>query len=618
MRRALVGSALTLAVAAGLAAAAGAAPAGSSAAPLLDHPALADAAGKTHRLAEYAGRQGTVVVFLGTHCPLSNAYAPALAELAGRYRARGIGFVGVNAVPEEDAAAAERHAREYGLPFPVLKDSRAALVTALDARVTPEVFLLDRERRVRYRGRIDDTYATRTQKRARPAERDLEAALEAVLAGKPVARPVTEALGCALVRPGSAARVAAGTPTYHKDVLPILQERCQGCHRPGQVAPFHLLTYADARGWAKEIKTVTASRQMPPWKAEPGHGEFEGERRLSDGELRTLAAWADGGTPEGDARRAPAPKQWAEGWSLGEPDLVLTVPEPYEVEAAGDDEFRVFVLPTGLTEGKQVTAIDFRPGNARVVHHVVSFVDTTGQGRKLDEKDPGPGYRSGSGGVRVFGAMIQGVWAPGNFPRFLPTGVGRPLPKGADLLIQVHYHKTGRKERDQTRVGLYFAREPTTRAAFTGLLGPLRLEIPPDAARHEIRASGVFGSDVEVLTIMPHMHLLGREMKVGVVLPDGAQRELVWIKEWDYRWQDSYRFREPVKLPKGTRWELTAYFDNSSANPLNPSNPPRKVTWGEQTTDEMAFAILELVVNRPVTAAPGSAPRAGEAAPAAP
>lgn len=556
---------------------------------------LPDQDGKTRTLAEYAGARALVLVFLGTGCPIANSYAEKLAALSRQYADRGVRFLGVNANPAEDRAAVAAHAKAYALPFPVLKDSRQALAAALEARVTPEAFVLDRDRAVRYRGRIDDQYASRTRKRSEAKSHDLRDALEAVLAGKPVAKPQTRAFGCAIARPRKTAKSGAGKVTFHRDVAPILQERCQACHRPGQIAPFSLLTYADAQSWAAEIKEFTANRQMPPWLAEPGHGEFQDVRRLSDREIATLAEWVDAGAPEGKRKDAPSPKTWSVEWMLGKPDLVLEPTAAYQVGATGDDEFHVFVLPTNLTEDRQVVAVDFRPGNPRVVHHVVSFVDTSGKGRELDAAHPGPGYSSGPGGVKVPNVRIQGVWAPGNLPRFLPSGVGRPLPKGSDLLIQVHYHKTGKVETDRTQVALYFAKEPVTRTAHTAIWGPFNIDIPPNAPRHEQRVSFTLPAPIQVLNIMPHMHLLGKEMKVTATLPDGTEQSLVWIKDWDYRWQDAYRYKEPVRLPKGTKVELVAYWDNTSDNPLNPSSPPRRVRFGEQTTDEMAFAIMEII-----------------------
>jgi hypothetical protein len=310
-----------------------------------------------------------------------------------------------------------------------------------------------------------------------------------------------------------------------------------------------------------------------------------------------VAAWVDAGAPEGSPKDAPPARQWADGWMLGKPDMVLTIPQ-FSVEATGEDVFRCFVLSTGLTEDKEVVAVEIRPGNPRVVHHVLNFIDTGGRGRKLDEKDPGPGYDSGPGGVGFLPNGGVGGWAPGNLPRFLPQGIGRRLPKGSDIVAQMHYHKTGKPETDSTSVGLYFAKEPVEKQMRTWPLTNLGIDIPPNAGRHEVKASMKVPVDAHLLTVTPHMHLLGREMKVWATLPDGTRKELVWIKDWDYRWQDTYRYKQGVPIPKGSQLELVAYYDNSSANPLNPNTPPRRVTFGEQTTDEMCFAFFELVLDQ--------------------
>lgn len=574
--------------------AANAAPAGDSIGKKAPGFRLKDQSGKLRTLDEFASKKAVVLVFLGTQCPISNSYAEPLSQLSAKFADRGVQFLGVNCSPDEGWEEVARHAKEYRFTFPVLKDEKQVAADGVGARVTPEAFVLDQNRLVRYRGRVDDSYASRTQKRNRVSSRDLEQALEAVLAGKPVAQPVTQAFGCAIVRPQTRTAKATG-PTFYKDVLPILQESCQSCHRPGQVAPFSLISYQDARSWATEIKTFTQKRQMPPWKAEPGHGEFQDVRRLSDEQVATLAAWADGGAPAGSEKDAPAEKSWPTEWMLGQPDLVLTMPEEYSVTATGDDDFRCFVLPTGLTEEKQVVAVEVRPGNPRVVHHVLNFIDTSGRARALDERDPAPGYNSGPGGIGFLPGGGLGGWAPGNMPRKLPDGVFRPLPAKSDLVVQVHYHKTGKPEKDRTSIGIYFAKEPQKLQARTFPLTNLFINIPPDVARHEVKASMVVPVDSRAIAVTPHMHLLGKEMRVTATLPDGTQKSMVWIKDWDYRWQDTYIYKEPVVLPKGTRLEMVAYFDNTSQNPLNPNSPPKRVTFGEQTTDEMAFAFLEFV-----------------------
>ena len=567
---------------------------------------LPDTAGKIRTLDEFKSKRALVLVFTGTECPISNNYAEPLSRLQEKYGPQGVQFLGINANDGESIEAVARHAKDFRYSFPVLKDARQTLADQVGARVTPEAFVLDSQRVVRYRGRIDDAYASRTRKRDSASTPDLESAITAVLAGKPVPSPVTESLGCAIVRPPKRTARAAKT-TYHRDVAPILQNRCQSCHRPGQVAPFSLLTFRDARSWAKEIRQFTSSRQMPPWKAEPGHGEFQDSRRLSDAEIATLAAWAEAGAPEGSLRDAPPPPKWPAGWMLGEPDLVLSMPETFAVEATGKDIFRCFVLPTNLTEDRQVVGVEIRPGNPRVVHHVLNFLDTSGQARKLDEKDPALGYNSGPGGVGFFPTGALGGWAPGNFPRFLPKGVGMPLPKGSDVVVQIHYHKTGKAETDKTRIGIYFAKEPIEKRLRTLPLTTLNIDIPPNEPRHELKTSIKLPFSATALTITPHMHLLGKEMKVTATLPDGTQKSMVWVKDWDYRWQDTYRYKEPLKLPRGTQLELVAYYDNTTSNPLNPHTPPKRVTFGEETTDEMCFAFIEFTIDTDAPAAPRAA-----------
>jgi peroxiredoxin len=556
---------------------------------------LKDTTGKTRALAEFKDKKALVFVFMGASCPISNSYAAPLSKLDASYRDKGVQILGVNANPDEALSVVTKHAEEFRLSFPVLKDADQSLANRLAVKVTPEAFVLDQSRTLRYRGRLDDAYTSRTKQKKDPDCGEIQAAVDAILAGKQVATPVTSAFGCSLVRPEKSASSATAKVTYHRDVAPILQERCQSCHRPGQVAPFSLLSYADAKSWATEIKEFATTRQMPPWKAEPGHGEFRDVRRMSDAEIATLATWADSGAPEGDPKTGPVAKNWGDGWSLGKPDLVLTMPVDYNVAASGKDDFHCFVLPTGLTEDKDVVAVEVRPGNPRVLHHVLNFIDTNGRGRALDEKDPGPGYDSGPGGVGFLPSGAVGGWAPGNMPRFLPEGMGRALPKNSDLVIQVHYHKTGKPEVDRTSIGLYFAKAPVKQRVQTLPLTNFRINIPAGEAHHELTQSVTLPFASTAIAITPHMHLLGREMKVTATLPDGKVVPMIFIKDWDYRWQDTYVYKEPITLPKGTKLDLTAYFDNSSANPLNPNNPPKRVTFGEQTTDEMCFAFIEYV-----------------------
>jgi hypothetical protein len=388
----------------------------------------------------------------------------------------------------------------------------------------------------------------------------------------------------------------AGAPaedvTYTKDVAPILFAHCAGCHRPGEIGPFPLLTYKDAAKRADFLKDVVSERRMPPWKAEPGFGSFHDERRLTDAEITTIARWADTGAKEGDARDLPPPK-FTDGWQLGEPDLVLKMAEPFTVPAGGRDVFRCFVLPTNLAEDRSVAAVEFRPGNRRVVHHALFFLDSTGAARHKEEA-PGKGF-PGFGGPGFLPTGTLGGWAPGATPRPLPDGMGRPLAKGSDLVLQVHYHPTGKEEQDQSQIGIYFTKKPAEKVVSGIPLLNRKIYIPAGIERHKETATFTTPVDVEVIGIAPHMHLLGREMKVTATTPDGKVVPLVWVKDWDFNWQGQYQYREPIKLPKGTRFDLEAVYDNSEKNARNPNSPPKKVTWGEQTTDEMCLCAVQVV-----------------------
>ena len=386
---------------------------------------------------------------------------------------------------------------------------------------------------------------------------------------------------------------AADVPTFNKDIAPILFKNCAACHRPGEVAPFPLLTYADAKKKAKTIVRVTQDRIMPPWKAEHGFGEFVGERRLSDAQIALLQKWFDAGTPEGIGA-PPAPPKFVEGWQLGEPDVILKMPEAFTVPAEGRDVYQCFVLPSNLTEDKYLTAVEYRPSNRRVVHHALLFLDTSGKARELDAADPGVGYhRFGGIGFTPSGGL--GGWAPGAFPHPLPDGVVRVVKKNSDLIIQTHFHPNGKSEQEQSQVGLYFSRKPVKKLAMSFPLAFRLLNIPPGEKNYKVTASFVTPADVEVVGITPHAHLLGKEMKVTATLPNGAVQPMIWIKNWDFNWQDQYLYAKPIKLPKGTRLQMDYTYDNSSENPANPNNPPKRVTWGEQTTNEMAICFFQFV-----------------------
>jgi mono/diheme cytochrome c family protein len=390
----------------------------------------------------------------------------------------------------------------------------------------------------------------------------------------------------------------SASPTFSKDIAPILFQNCASCHHPGEVAPFSLLSYRDAKKHAREIAQVTQSRQMPPWKPVHGFGEFVGERRLTDEQIASIAKWVAAGKPEGNAADLPAAPIFVEGWQLGTPDLVVKMPEAYTLKAEGNDVFRCFVIPLNLTEDKYVQAVEFRPSNRKIVHHSLFYLDTSGRARQLDARDPGPGYE-GAGGPRFAPAGGLGGWAPGVTPRRLPDGIGRLVPKGADLVIQTHFHPSGKVETEQSSVGLYFLKKPPENLFISTLRGARRLDIPAGKKDYEIRSSFTVPSHVVLQGVFPHAHLLCKEIEVTATLPDGKTLPIIWIKDWNWDWQDEYLYRKPLDIPKGTRVDMRFRYDNSMDNPRNPTRPPRRVRWGEQTSDEMALVFFQLQVDRP-------------------
>jgi mono/diheme cytochrome c family protein len=381
-----------------------------------------------------------------------------------------------------------------------------------------------------------------------------------------------------------------GSVTFAKDVAPIIYANCTSCHRAGEVAPFALASYQDVKKRATQIASVVQSGYMPPWHAD-SHGEFLNERRLSDDQIGVLQQWVQEGARPGGA--APEPPKFAPGWSLGEPDVVLEPEKSYILKAEGTDVYRCFVLPNANAEDRYVSALEVRPGNAKVVHHVIAYLNADGKAIAKQEAntDGQPGYSS-FGGIGATPSGSLGGWAPGNFPRRLPDGVGTLYPKGADIVLQIHYHPSGKSETDKTRVGIYYCKKPVDKLLriYPVIAG---LNIPAGDASYKVKSFDFpVPWDATVLEVMPHMHLLGKEMAITVTAPDGEKKPLVTVPRYDFSWQTTYVFKDPVKIAKGSKIGLTARYDNSPSNPRNPSNPPRTVSWGEQTTDEMCIGFV--------------------------
>ena len=544
-------------------------------------------------------RDADVFLFLSPHCPISNSYLPLLNRLSDEFSSPNLRFVGVIPATAIDGNDVDDFRHAFGLKFPLLVDRNHQISETLRATHTPQVIVRLGSQTV-YSGRIDDRFADLGKARNSATHHDLEDVLTLLKNGNSISPHSTPLTGCLIERPASLHSDNSVRKinhenglTFNRDVAPIIFEHCSRCHRPGEAAPFSLLTIDDMRAHASQIDVVVGRRLMPPWKPEPGFAEFANEHRISSQEQAVLHRWIASDQTEGEPDDLPLTPIFPSGWQLGNPDLELIMPEPFLVPADGPDIYQHFVIPTGLTEDRLVNAVEFRPGAPEVVHHTITYFDTTGRGRELDAEDSQPGYsRLGSPGFAVSGSL--GGWGPGGQARRLPAGMGRPLAKDSDLIVQIHYHPIGRSLSDQSRIGLYFAPRSATHQTTEIMVADVDLSIPAGATRHHHHAENELPVDTILFDATPHMHVLGKEIKAVAYLPDGSTVPLIWIREWDFYWQDSYVYAAPVTLPKGTRITLDCWFDNSSENPLNPNSPPRDVHWGDFSTDEMAICYFQV------------------------
>ena len=397
-----------------------------------------------------------------------------------------------------------------------------------------------------------------------------------------------------------AAPALAQPVTYTSDVAPLLAGRCGMCHHPGGSAPFSVLTYEDAKRHAAQIAKVTADRYMPPWKADPADGPFLGQHPLTAGEIAMLRRWAENGAPEGDdphsALRTPqSAMQWAAGWQLGKPDLVITLPQPYTLPAEGTDAFHIFVLPIPVDRARFVRGLEFRPGNAKVVHHANIRIDTTSASRRFDEADPAPGY---DGLIARSATYPDGHflgWTPGQVAPLLPPDLAWRLETNTDLVVELHMQPGGRPEQVSPSIGLYFGDTPPSRTPAMLRLGRQDIDIPAGDPTYIVTDSYTLPVDVELEAVQPHAHYRARDVRAEATLPDGTKKPLIDIADWDFRWQHVYRFVTPMRLPKGTTVSMRYTYDNSAANARNPQRPPVRARWGQRSAEEMGDLWLQVL-----------------------
>jgi hypothetical protein len=374
----------------------------------------------------------------------------------------------------------------------------------------------------------------------------------------------------------SLAAAADTVPTFTKDVAPILYKNCVECHRPTMFAPMSLVTYQDARPYAKVMKQRVVARQMPPWNADPAIGHFKNDPRLTDQEVDTIARWADGGAPKGDDRDMPVLPKMAEGWTIGKPDAVFAMTEPFTIPADGAVEYQYIRIPVNLPEDRWIQAIEIKPGARAQVHHVIAYTQPSGE------------PVSGGG---VLGPTNIGGVTPNKPGMVFPEGVARLIRGKHDIILQMHYTTNGKEAVDRTEVGVIFAKQPPVKAAAGGLVINPRFVIPPNDGNFEVRGANVLAQDTVLTAMTPHMHVRGKDMTYIAHYPDGREETLLSVPRYDFNWQITYELAEPKLLPKGTRLEVIAHFDNSANNKFNP-DPTQAVRWGDQTWEEMMIGFF--------------------------
>jgi peroxiredoxin/mono/diheme cytochrome c family protein len=532
-----------------------------------------------------------VVTFIGTECPLMQLYAPRLEKLSQDYQSRGVRFVAIDSNHQDSVDEVAAFVQKYGLTFPVLMDHGSRIADAFGAERTPEVFIIDTTRTIRYRGPIDDQGRVGFV-RLKADNNHLVDAIEQILAGKDISQPERPAIGCLIGRKHEPSPNA--TVTYAKDISRIFQSRCIECHRAGEIGPFAMDNYDDLIGWADMIREVVAEERMPPWFANPEHGKFSNDARLTKQEKDAILAWVDAGAPMGSPDDLPEPRKFVDGWNIGVPQEVIAMADkPYDVPAHGAIPYEHFVVDPNWTEDKWITACEVRPGARSVVHHVfVLSIPPEAKGVKRST-----GHAAAVAANAFKGGLIAG-FAPG-MPAFVApeAGMARRVPAGSRIVFQVHYTPNGRPEKDLTRVGFKFcdknevSREVEVLAAQNFLF-----MIPPNTPDHVLKASYHFKEDKILRNMLPHMHLRGKSFQFFARFPDGRRELLLDVPRFDFNWQIPYELAEPLFLPKGTVLECIGRYDNSKDNPANP-NPNVTVRPGQQTWEEMMigwFAVESL------------------------
>lgn len=563
-----------------------------------------DVNGQIHQLGMNESLAPVAIVFLDTGCPIANRYSPEMNQFHELAKSNGVELYGMLSDPLLTLKEAQAFQQKYKLEFPLIWDANGDLAMRLKPTHFPECFVIGKDDKLVYRGRIDNRFAAVGKLRQNITSHELRDAIVAISKGIKPATNYAPPIGCVFE---SWSDELPEKLTFNRHIAPIIYANCTTCHREGEVAPFPLENFAQTQRRAEMCASVCDDRLMPPWQAEPGFGHFLQERFLSNRQIDLIKAWAEGDQNEGvDDNRLIPPKFPKSGWALGKPDLELKMPQPFSVPATGKDIYRYFVISNPLDRDLLLNAMDFKPGDKTVVHHMNSFVDFAGRARAMDAKDVEPGFSVfGTGsfmsydGDSASGSVALGGWVPGMGPVKTPKGHGIYIPKGGEVVIEIHYHLSGVATTDQSTLGLYFAKTPVDKYIDGTVIGTQDLKIEPGDKNYRRHFWMNIPADIDLIDVLPHMHYIGKSAKVEATLPDGNKVPLVNITNWDFRWQSLYTFREPIRLPKGSRIDAWFSFDNSKENFANPLPKPVQVGWGWETGDEMAEVWLAYVpVNR--------------------
>jgi len=527
-------------------------------------------------LAEAQEAKLLVVAFLGTECPLAKLYGPRLQQLQEKFADQGVLVVGINSNTQDSVTEITRYVTQHELTFPFLKDPGNRVADAMQAARTPEVFLLDEKRVVRYHGRIDDQYAVGLS-RNQPRRRDLEVAIGELLAGKPVSVPETKSVGCYIGRVNKVTPV--GDVTYSHQIAPIFHRRCVSCHRDGELAPFTLTSYDDILGWEDTILEVIDDNRMPPWFANSKPGHFRNDPRLTDEEKTLLRTWIENGMPEGDPKQTPPLPKFTSGWQITAPDEVLYMREaPFAVSAEGVVDYQYFVVDPKWQEDKYICAAEARPDNRSVVHHIIVYVLPPGE-RQRDFRRR---------------AMLVG-YAPGSTPTILQDDVAIKVAAGSKLVFEMHYTPNGSPQMDRSYAGFKFMDKKDVKKELRGRMAiDTSFAIAPGDANKKVKARYRVVRDELLLDMTPHMHLRGKAFRYELVRPGGERELLLDVPKYDFNWQLSYQLSQPKLLPRGSYVECTAWYDNSDNNFANP-DATKRVRWGDQSWEEMMIGFFKVV-----------------------